>query len=110
MHNNGGGVLVFGISDNYRFVGARNRLDAKQINDGLRRFLPDRIWVDFNREFIGVDQSFLGIALVPPRGPTLERFTADAPMVNGRRSFSAEWSSIRKKDSVYILSSAEADV
>ena len=38
LHNNQGGVLLFGISDNYTFVGARNRLDSKQLNDGLRRF------------------------------------------------------------------------
>ena len=110
MHNNGGGVLVFGISNNYVYVGARNRLDSKQLNDGLRRFLPDRIWVDFNREFIGADQSFLGLALVPPRGPTLERFTSDAPPVNGKQLFRMGWSAIRRKDSVHLLTPPEADV
>jgi hypothetical protein len=109
MHNNGGGALIFGISDNYTFIGARNRLDGKQLNDGLRRFLPDRIWVDFNREFIREDQSFLGVALVPPRGPSLERFTVDAPTVNGRRAFLVGWSAIRRKDSTFILNPAEAD-
>jgi tetratricopeptide (TPR) repeat protein len=109
LHNNGGGALVFGISDNYTFVGARNRLDSKQLNDGLRRFLPDRIWVDFNREFIRSDQSFLGFALVPPRGPTLERFTADAPPVNGKVSFRIGWSALRTKDSTYLLTPDEAD-
>jgi len=109
LHNNGGGALVFGISDNYTFVGAKNRLDSKQLNDGLRRFLPDRIWVDFNREFIRADQSFLGFALVPPRGPTLERFTADAPPTNGKILFHAGWSALRTKDSTYLLTPAEAD-
>ena len=109
MHNNGGGALIFGITDNYTFVGARNRLDSKQLNDGLRRFLPDRIWVDFNREFIRADQSYLGFALVPPRGPTLERFTADAPSINGKVSFHAGWSALRTKDSTYLLTPAEAD-
>jgi hypothetical protein len=109
LHNNGGGALVFGISDNYTFVGARNRLDSKQLNDGLRRFLPDRIWVDFNREFIRADQSFLGFALVPPRGPTLERFTADAPPINGKVSFRVGWAALRTKDSTYLLTPDEAD-
>jgi tetratricopeptide (TPR) repeat protein len=109
LHNNGGGVLIFGISDNYTFVGARNRLDSKQLNDGLRRFLPDRIWVDFNREYIRADQSFLGLALVPPRGPTLERFTADAPPIDGRVSFRAGWSALRAKDSTHLLTPSEAD-
>jgi tetratricopeptide (TPR) repeat protein len=109
LHNNGGGALVFGVSDNYTFVGARNRLDSKQLNDGLRRFLPDRIWVDFNREFIRADQSFLGLALVPPRGPTLERFTADAPPINGRVLFRAGCAAMRTKDSTFVLSPEEAD-
>ena len=109
LHNSGGGALVFGISDNYTFVGARNRLDSKQLNDGIRRFLPDRIWVDFNREFIRADQSFLGFALVPPRGPTLERFTTDAPIISGRISFQAGWSALRTKDSFHLLTPSEVD-
>ncbi len=109
LHNNGGGVLIFGISDNYQFVRAHNRLDSKQLNDGLRRFLPDRIWVDFNREFIGADQGFLGLALVPPRGPVLERFTADAPPVSGKVCFRAGWAALRRKDSTYLLTPEEAD-
>ncbi len=109
LHNSGGGALVFGISDNYTFVGARNRLDSKQLNDGLRRFLPDRIWVDFNREFIRSDQSFLGFALIPPRGPLLERFTADAPPANGKILYYTGWSALRTKDSTTLLTSAEAD-
>src|SRR5215211_3137696 len=33
FHNNRGGVLLFGISDDLRFVGARTRLDSKLFND-----------------------------------------------------------------------------
>jgi tetratricopeptide (TPR) repeat protein len=109
MHNNGGGVLVFGISDNYQYVGAKNRVDSKQLNDGLRRFISDRIWVDFHREFIGSDQSFLGLALIPPRGPVIERFTSDAPAVHGKKLYLAGWSAIRSKDSTWILNSSETD-
>jgi hypothetical protein len=108
MHNNGGGALVFGMSDQYIFVGAKNRLDSKQLNDGLRRFLPDSIWVDFHREFIRADQSFLGFALIPPRGPRIERFTADAPVINGKAAFQTGWSALRTKDSTYVLTPAEA--
>ena len=109
MHNNGGGVLVFGITDNYVFVGAHNRLDSKQLNDGLRRYLPDRLWVEFNRPIINADQSFLGFALIPPRGPVFERFTSDAPPVNGKRLFSKGHSATRVKDSTLLLSSEETD-
>jgi len=106
MHNNGGGVLVFSESPTITsFIGAHNRLDSKQINDGLRRYLPDRLWVEFNRPIIKSDQSFLGFALIPPRGPVLERFTSDAPPINGKRLFLKGHSAIRVKDSTLLLSS-----
>ncbi len=95
MHNNGGGILVFGVSDNYVFEGAHNRLDSKQLNDGLRRYVPDRLWVDFHRPVIRSDQSFLGVALIPPRGAVLERFTSDAPLISGKGLFLTGWSALR---------------
>jgi hypothetical protein len=110
FHNKSGGVLVFGVSDAYRFEGARNRLDSKQLNDGLRRFIPDRIWLDFHREFIQADQRFLGLALIPPRGPSMERFTSDAPEIEGKRSFLAGWSAVRTGDSTYLLTAGEVAI
>ncbi len=109
MHNKNGGVLLFGMTNDYSFCGAANRLDSKQLNDGLRRFLSDRIWVDFNREFIQSDQKYLGIAMVPPRGPTFERFHEDAPLINGVRLFEKDGSAIRDRDSSYILTKQETD-
>ncbi len=109
MHNAEGGVLFFGISDDYKFVGTRTRLDSKLLNDGLRKFVGDRLWVDFNREFIQPDQTYLGIALIPPRGAGLKRFVADAPEANGARLFRAGWSAIRRGDSVFVLTPQEAD-
>ncbi|MEQ1947452.1 MAG: RNA-binding domain-containing protein [Bryobacteraceae bacterium] len=109
MHNKHGGVLLFGIGDNYSFCGATNRLDSKQLNDGLRRYLSDRIWVDFNREFIRSDQKYLGIAIVPPRGPVMERFQIDAPLINGKRLFEEGGSAVRERDSCYIFDKKEAD-
>ena len=50
FHNQGGGILVFGIRDtDFSLSGASIRLDSKMINDQLRRFLSDRIWVEFHR-------------------------------------------------------------
>lgn len=88
FHNQGGGILVFGIRDSdFSFSGAMIRLDSKMINDQLRGFLSDRIWVEFHRLFIQSDQRYLGLALVPPRGPVLERFQAAAPILNGSQRF-----------------------
>ena len=110
FHNRGGGILVFGIRDSdYGFCGATTRLDSKLINDKLRRFLSDRIWVEFYRLHIQATQRYLGIAIVPSRGPAIERFRADSPIINGERRFSTGDSAIRENDSSRVLPKPEAD-
>jgi hypothetical protein len=84
-------------------------LDSKLFNDQLRRFLGDTIWVEFQREYIAADQRYLGIGLVPQRGPAIERFRSDAPAVKGRRRFHAGDSAIRQGDSTRVLRKIEAD-
>jgi len=110
FHNHRGGILVFGIrNDDYSFAGAKTFLDSKLLNEQLRRFLGDRVWVEFHREFMRQDQKYLGIAVVPPRGPVLERFRADAPEAGGRRRFAVGDSAIREGDSTRLLRKQEAD-
>jgi hypothetical protein len=109
FHNNQGGVIAFGISDSLAFVGASARLDSKLVNDGIRRYLGDRIWVDYHRESIQEDQRYLGILVIPPRGPALARFQGDAPIVNGRSAFSRGDSALRVGDSCNVLRGSEAD-
>jgi hypothetical protein len=109
FHNQKGGVLIFGIQDDFSFTGATTRLDSKLVNDQLRRFLGDRVWVEFHREFIQHDRRYLGIALIPPRGPAIERFKTDAPEVNNTRRFRKGDSAIREGDSSRILPKPEAD-
>lgn len=105
FHNKRGGILLFGISDkDYKFKGASTRLDSKLINDQLRKFLGDRIWIDFHREFIQEDQRYLGVAIIPHRGPQLEKFRIDAPMkANGKRIFRKGYSAVREGDSCKLL-------
>jgi len=109
FHNQFGGVIFFGVTDAYEFSGASARLDSKLVNDALRKYLGDRIWVDYHRESIQSDQRYLGILVVAPRGPTLVRFLSDAPLVNGKRAFAAGDSAVRENDSSRILRSPEAD-
>ena len=108
FHNAEGGVVIFGIDDSYRFVGARHSLDTKKLNDALRRYLGDKLWVEFHREFIQPDQSFLGTALVPPKGLRFARFVADSP--NGlSRPFKKDESALRRKDSTCLVTKDELD-
>lgn len=109
FHNNRGGVLIFGFSDDFVFKGATERLDSKLVNDQLRRFLPDTLWIEFHREFILSDQRYLGIALIPPKGGPLLRFNADAPAISDSQLFKKGWSALRVQDSSTILNSTEAE-
>lgn len=110
FHNLHGGVLILGISDaDFTFVGCKKILDSKMVNDQLRRWLGDRIWVEFHREFIQEDQRYVGVAIVPPRGPTLVRFGGDAPTVNGRQRFGKGFSAIRDGDTTRILDPLAVD-
>ena len=108
FYNHRGGVLIFGIRDeDYSFCGATERLDSKLVNDQLRKFLGDRIWIDFHREFIQANQLYIGVALVPQRGPTIQVFKSDAPEVNGRNKFRVGDTAIRKGDSTVIIPAKE---
>lgn len=108
FHNHAGGVLLFGIDDAFKFVGATQRLDSKLFNDQIRRYLGDLFWVDYYREFIQADQRYLGVALIPPRGQRPGRFVCDAPTVNGRRLFKRDGAAIREGDSTRVLRPEDA--
>jgi tetratricopeptide (TPR) repeat protein len=91
------------------FCGATTRLDSKLFNDKIRRYLGDKIWIDYYRAFIQEDQKYLGIAVIPGRGPVLERFVSDAPIISERRLFHQGDSAIREGDCSQILTREEAD-
>lgn len=109
FHNLHGGLLVFGIDDSFRFVGSTVRLDSKLFNDQMRRYLGDRIWVEFHREFIQPDQRYIGIAVIPGRGPTFETFKSSAKNASGGYVFSKGESAIRQGDSSLLLSREETE-
>lgn len=109
FHNSKGGLIFFGVNDNFEYVGATTRLDSKLVNDRLRHYIGDRVWVDYARPYVQNSQRYLGVALVPPRGYAVERFKSDAPEVDGERLFLAGESALRKEDSCVRLSPDEAD-
>jgi tetratricopeptide (TPR) repeat protein len=105
FHNKRGGALIFGIRDgDLQFTGATRSVDSKSFNDKIRKYVGDQIWVDFHREWIQKDQRYLGLAIIPPRGPMLAHFRADAPSKNDRRDFKKGESAIREGDSSIVLS------
>ena len=109
FHNNRGGVIIFGVRDrSLTFCGIKTRLDGKLFNDQIRKYLSDRIWVEFYRLTIQPDQSYLGVAIVPPRGPILERFKSPSP-VGSKQPFFQGGSAFREHDSTKLLTEEAAN-
>lgn len=111
FHNARGGILVFGIEDHsLKYRGLSHRLDSKLFNDQMRKFISDRIWIEFYRLFIHADQKYVGLVIIPPRGPSLERFQSEAPSGDSRQPrFKRGESALREGDSSRILKQEEAD-
>lgn len=109
FYNQEGGVLFFGVRDrDYKFVGASSRLDTKLFNDKIRRYVGDRFWVSFSREYIQADQRYLGVALIPPRSVDQVRMLRDAPPLEGKPLFRTGDLCVRVGDETRILRGSEA--
>jgi hypothetical protein len=109
FYNTKGGVLIFGVRDNdFKFTGATNKCDTKLFNDKIRRYVGDRFWVSFSREFIQADQRYLGIAIIPPKAHAALRAMGDGPAVGGRQYLKTGDLCIREADSTRVLRGADA--
>jgi len=109
FHNNQGGVIVFGVrNSDFRFSGVTHVVDTKLFNDKIRRYVGDRFWVSFSREYIQHDQRYLGLAVIPPKTHVAMRALADSPLVGGRQVLKAGDLCIRRGDETKILRGADA--
>ena len=109
FYNNSGGILIFGVRDtDFKFVGATHKADTKLFNDKIRRYVGDRFWVSFSREFIQSDQRYLGIAIIPGKTHAALRAMGDSPSVGGRQYIKAGDLCIRIGDQTQILRGSEA--
>ena len=59
----------------------------KEVQRQTRSYLPDTVWVDYHRDHIQSDQRYLGLALIPPRGPMPIAFKSSAPSILGKSKF-----------------------
>lgn len=109
FHNNKGGVIVFGVGNSFKVVGYRSQLDSKLLNDRLRKYIGDKVWLDYQRLNIKEDQSHIGMVIVPPRGPVILRFIKDSPCVGGKHIFKKGDSAVREGDSSKLLKDIQAD-
>lgn len=110
LHNANGGVLFFGIADDLAFVGTRDVIDGKRFNDKIRRYLGDTFWVEFSREYIQADQTYLGVALVPSKSLVPLRMRREAPARDGKAPlFGRNDLAVREGDSTRIYRGSDAD-
>jgi predicted HTH transcriptional regulator len=110
FHNQEGGVIFFGIrNSDFRFVGTSTRVDTKLFNDKIRRYCGDKFWVSYSREFIGKDQKYLGIAVVPPKSYAHQRVQRDGPVLEGKPVFKSGDLCVRLGDETRIFRGSEAD-
>ena len=108
FHNNKGGIIIFGVCDkSFSLNKIKEEIDSKLFNDKIRKWVGDSVWVDYHRELISENQTYIGIALIPPRGPKLAIFVKDSPSKNGKYVFKRNQSAIRENDSSKILKDAE---
>ena len=111
FHNAEGGVIIFGINDKtLKFTKAMNYCDSARFNDHIRKYIGDLFHVIFSREFIQSDQGFMGLALIPGRGPRVVRFASSAPQNQGQTLFAKGDLAIREGDSSKIYKGNNADL
>lgn len=106
-----GGLLLFGITDKtYEIVGisAQAHFDSKMINDKIRKYIGDQIWVDIYYP-IEMGAKTIAIALIPPLLGNIKRFLRNSPEKRGKLIFKKDGSAIRKHDSSCVLTKEEAD-
>ena len=116
FHNTGkGGLLFFGVDDkDYQVVNcpSAKELDSKLFNDRIRKYVGDKIWVEYY-SLCNQDKSIsIGIAIIPPlqEHGGIKRFQKNGPEKSKNRLlFHEGGSALRKNDSSLVLTQAEAN-
>jgi tetratricopeptide (TPR) repeat protein len=110
FHNNNGGVLIFGVEDkSFVIEGIDLDIDSKLFNDKIRKWLGDKIWVEFSKYYIFDDGRYLGFALIPPKSHWYSLFQANGPEKGKKPLFLQNGTAIRKNDSSCVLTQDEAE-
>ena len=106
------GIIVFGVDDTaLEIVGVKVpvEIDSKIVNDKIRKYLGDQLWVELHSP-IRVGDYSLAFLLIPGLSGSVKRFISNAPEKDKKPLFCNDGSAIRKGDSSYILNVEEANV
>lgn len=83
-------------------------MDSKLFNDKLRKYIGDKVWVEYQIENITNSNITIGLAIIPSKTATIEKFQKNSPEKKGRCFFLEGGSAIRRNDSSCVLSPKEA--
>lgn len=115
FHNTGkGGVIFFGIDDKeYNIVGisSENLIDSKIFNDKIRKYVGDKLWVDFYVISNSNKTITIGAIIIPQLSDNsaIKRFQKNGPEKHEKLLFYANGSAVRRFDSSVVLSPTEAN-
>lgn len=115
FHNTGkGGVIFFGIDDKeYNIVGisSENLIDSKIFNDKIRKYVGDKLWVDFYVISNSNKTITIGAIIIPQLSDNsaIKRFQKNGSEKHKKLLFYANGSAVRRFDSSVVLSSTEAN-
>lgn len=115
FHNTGkGGVIFFGIDDKeYNIVGisSENLIDSKIFNDKIRKYVGDKLWVDFYVISNSNKTITIGAIIIPQLSDNsaIKRFQKNGPEKHKKLLFYANGSAVRRFDSSVVLSPTEAN-
>ena len=115
FHNTGkGGGIFFGIDDKeYNIVGisSENLIDSKIFNDKIRKYVGDKLWVDFYVISNSNKTITIGAIIIPQLSDNsaIKRFQKNGPEKHKKLLFYANGSAVRRFDSSVVLSSTEAN-
>lgn len=108
FYNNKGGILVFGIKDDFQTCGivTEKKLDSKIFNDKIRKYLGDKIWVEY-QQFLTVKYT-ISILIIPCKPANIELFRLNSPeKQKGKCIFYKGGTSIRQNDSTKVISPSQ---
>lgn len=106
-----GGMILFGVEDeNYALVGVSRQIeiDSKIVNDKIRKYLGDQVWVDLFTS-IRIGGAYIAILLIPGLIGSVKRFVNNGPERNRKPVFVKDGAAIREGDSSITLNVDEAN-
>lgn len=115
FHNTGkGGVVFFGIDDKeYNIVGVSTEdlIDSKLFNDKIRKYVGDKLWVDFYAISNSSKTVTIAAIIIPQLNDNsaIKRFQKNGPEKHKKLLFYANGSAVRRFDSSIVLSPSEAN-